>query len=57
MAKSVKAHWTRRRLIAYLENRDDKRKQATPPSGEVFLTDVDGAILVDPEGYYLTDKQ
>lgn len=57
MAKSAKAHWTRRRLIAYLENRDDKRKQATPPSGEVFLTDVDGAILVDPEGYYLTDKQ
>lgn len=54
MARSNK--WTRLRLIAYLSEIRHGRRKVKAPNGEVLLVDVDGAYLIDPEGYYLTDK-
>lgn len=39
------------------ERTQQRRSDPTPPSGEVFLTDVDGAILTDVDGSYLTQKE
>jgi hypothetical protein len=40
-----------------LHEHNQERRQLQPPPGEVFLTDVDGALLVDADGSYLTEKE
>ena len=56
--KPRRKRWSKPNLRAYLQNREHRRRDATPkpPSGYEFLTGADGLVLTGADGAYLLVK-